>query len=317
MANSTPTDEHEPATNAGNRYDGNGRQSPQWWPSRYGPDDEAGSVNELTPDRTMAALSIPAVGRVIELAPVLEAGMPGPAGRDWKQMILTDGALEELGTAKSQWSGFEEYMCHSYHVGCHIDGLCHNGIAGRGYNGWHYRDFFSRTGVTKLGAENMRPWVTRGVCLDIARLLNVEILPKGFVIQPTHLIEACTAQKVEVRAGDAVLLHTGWMSLWNVDNDKFLSGEPGAGWDVAHWLTDRRASLVGADNWAFEVIPFEDDERQFVVHQHLLAETGTYILENVMTQELVDGGHSEFLFILTPIKGRGSTGAMSAPVAVV
>ena len=45
-----------------------------------------------------------------------------------------------------------------------------------------------------------------------------------------------------------------------------------------------------------------------VVHQHLLAETGTYILENIKTKELVDGGHSEFLFVLAPNRTKGSTG---------
>jgi kynurenine formamidase len=74
---------------------------------------------------------------------------------------------------------------------------------------------------------------------------------------------------------------------------------------------------VGSDNWGFEAIPFEIPSRAFVVHQHLLAETGTYILENVNTAELVAGGHNEFLFILSPIKGKGSTGALAAPLAVV
>jgi kynurenine formamidase len=298
-------------------YDRNGASSPQWWPSRYGAEDEAGSVNEITPERTRAALALPTEGRVIELAPLLEADMPGPAGRTWGQVILADGALEGLHPSRSEWRGFEELATHSYHVGSHVDGLCHNGIAGRGYNGIHYHEFFARDGVRRLGAEHMRPWITRGVCLDIAALEGVERLPAGFVVQPAHLEAASERQGLEVGPGDAVLLHTGWMALWKVDDETFLSGEPGCGWDAAHWLTQRRVSIVGADNWAFEAIPFEDPERAFVVHQHLLAETGTYIVENLRTAELVSGGHSQFLFILTPIKGRGSTGAMAAPVAVV
>ncbi len=299
-------------------YDGNGSDSPQWWPSRYGHDDETGTANEVTPERTLQALSLPRTGRVIELAPLLESDMPGPAGRTWKQLILADGALPDgRDTGVSQWSGFEEYAMHSYHVGCHVDGLCHNGIAGRAYNGWHYRDFFSRNGVTHLGAENMKPWVCRGVCLDIAVLEGVPTLPEGFVIDVGQVERALDRQRIEIGPGDAVLLHTGWMSNWKVDNDTFLHGEPGCGWELAHWLTDRRVSLIGVDNWACEVIPFEDSTRPFRIHQHLLAETGTYILENVNTQDLIAGGHSEFLFLLAPIKGKGSTGALAAPIAVV
>ncbi len=51
-----------------NKYDGNGSRSPQWWPSRYGSGDEAGAGNQLTPERTLAALQIPKEGRVIRLA---------------------------------------------------------------------------------------------------------------------------------------------------------------------------------------------------------------------------------------------------------
>lgn len=298
-------------------YDGRGSRSPQWWPSRYGAHDEAGALNEVTPERTMAALALPRTGQVIELAPVLESDMPGPASRDWRQLILTDGALEQHTDDPSEWTGFEEYIMSSAHVGTHVDGLAHNGIAGRGYNGVHYTEFLGKGGLTRLGAENMKPWVTRGVCLDIAALRGSELMEPGDMITVADLEEASARQGVEIGAGDAVLLHTGWMSLWQRDNVRFLDGEPGVGWDAAHWLTDRRVSVVGADNWAFEVIPFETPERAFVVHQHLLAETGTYIIENVKTEELVAGGHTAFLFIMTPIKGKGSTGAMVSPIAIV
>ncbi len=82
-------------------------------------------------------------------------------------------------TTPSEWTGFEEYMMSSAHVGCHVDGLAHNGIAGRGYNGIHYSEFLARDGLTRLGAENMRPWVTRGVCLDIAAVRGVDMLGAG------------------------------------------------------------------------------------------------------------------------------------------
>ena len=76
-------------------------------------------------------------------------------------------------------------------------------------------------------------------------------------------------------------------------------------------------SLVGADNWALEAWPPEGPGGLLVVHQHLLCETGTYIIENIKTKPLVDGGHSEFLFLLAPNKTKGSTGSMAAPIAVV
>lgn len=309
------------STSVSHAYDGRGGDSPQWWPSRYGPDDELGAGNELTAERTLAALQIPREGRKIELAQLLEEGVPAFPPRTWKQLVLAHGTLDATKMAPesggSNMTYFEESAYGTYHIGCHIDGLGHVGIDGHFYNGHHYKDFYTSKGLTKFGVETMRPWVTRGVCLNIAALLGTEQLDEGFVVTPEHLEEASRAQNVEVGAGDVVLLHTGWGSLWSQDIEHYEHVEPGAGWDAAHWLTDRRVSLVGADNWAFEVIPFERSDGIFVVHQHLLAETGTHILENITTSELAASGNSEFLFVLTVQKTKGSTGAYASPVAVV
>lgn len=300
-------------------YDGNGGNSPQWWPSRYGVDDLIGAANELTPERTLAALKIPGNGHRIELAQLLTENVPAFPPRSWRQFILAHGALEgtQIAPDGSQVTYFEEQVSGTYHIGCHVDGLGHLGINGHFYNGHHYKDFYTPKGLTKYGAETMTPWVTRGVCLDIAAVAGTAQLQGGYVITPDDLEKACARQGVEIGAGDVVLLHTGWGAKWEQDIQEYEEVEPGAGWDAAHWLTDKRVSLVGADNWAFEVIPFENEEAKFVVHQHLLAETGTHILENIKTQELVDNGHSEFLFCLTPQKTKGSTGAIAAPVAIV
>jgi kynurenine formamidase len=307
-------------TGARAAYDGSGPSSPQWWPSRYGADDEVGAGNELTPERTLAALRIPKQGRIIELAQLLEPDIPAYPPRRWHQLLLAHNTLEERTSLRghvSRPSSIEEHVTSSYQIGCHLDGLGHVGVAGRFYNGLHYREIFTPTGLTRLGIEHAPQWVARGVCLDIAALEGTTMLEEGFVITPDHLEAACRRQGVEIGAGDVVLLHTGWSELWMVDNARYGALEPGLGWDAAHWLTDRRISLAGADNWCLEVWPPEREGSTLVVHQHLLAETGTYILENLTTKPLVSGGISEFLFLLSPCKTRGSTASLAAPLAVV
>jgi kynurenine formamidase len=300
-------------------YDGTGRNSPRWWPSRYGADDRIGSGNELTEQRTLEALRLPTRGEVIELTRLIEPGIPLYAPRSWNQLLLGHESLEGLRdiTSESALGSFEEVVTQSYQIGCHVDGLAHVTIDGRFYNGIHYRDEFTPVGMRELGIENLRPWVSRGVCLDVAGALGLTQLDPGFAITSDHLERAADRQGVDVTAGDAVLVHTGWGQLWGVDNERYASTEPGVGWDAAHWLTDRRVSLVGADNWAFEPVPFENPRRPFVVHQHVIAETGTHILENVNTAELAARGVSEFLFLMSPIKTSGSTASMVSPLAVI
>jgi kynurenine formamidase len=300
-------------------YDGTGGQSPRWWPSRYGTGDQLGAGNEITPERTLAALSLPATGTMIELGQVLDAEIPTFPPRTFDQTILAHGVMERLPIAPGDndvgW--LEERVHQPYQIGCHVDGLAHIGIGGHFYNGHHYSEFYAIGGVTMLGIERTRPWICRGVCLDVAGLVGEAVLPAGFVITPEHLEAACERQGIEVRAGDALLVHTGWAALWMKDNATYGSVEPGVGWDGAHWVTDRRPSIVGADNWSFEPIPFEDPRRPYVVHQHLIAETGTSILENIDTAGLVAGRHWEFLFTLAVPKVRGATAGLAAPVAIV
>lgn len=301
------------------RYDGTGHRSPQWWPSRYGQDDLIGAANELTSERTSAALQIPKQGRIIELTRVIEPGIPIYPPRYWNQLILGHESLEGLRAEdnESDFGAFEEVVAQSYQIGCHLDALGHVTIDGRFYNGNHYRDVFAPGGMRNFGIEKTHPWVSRGVCLDIAGLLGTERLEGGFSIQPEHLAAAEQRQGIEVRAGDAVLVHTGWGKLWGVDNLAYVTMEPGVGWDGAHWLTERRVSLVGADNWAFEPVPFETPTRPYIVHQHLIPESGTYVLENVNTSVLAAEQVSEFLFILSPIKSAGSTASMVSPLALI
>lgn len=297
------------------RYDGTGTNSPQWWPSKYGEGDVLGAGNEITPERTLAALKLPKEGRIIELAQTLEPGVPAYPPREFHQLVLAHQTLHPLTPEGSFMTGFEEHVTQTYHVGCHFDGLGHVGIADRFYNGVKQQDFYTPLGLSKYGMEGVRPWVTRGVCLDITALENTDMLPAGYNITPAHLEQAQERQGVEIQAGDVVLLHTGWAALW-MQGDEYESAEPGAGVEACRWLTDRRVSMVGADNWAFEVLPVENPDQMFIGHQILLAESGTYILENIKTQELVDGGLSEFLFVLAPIKVKGATGSQASPIVI-
>lgn len=294
-------------------YEGNGAHSAQWWPSRYGVDDVHGAGNELTPERLLAALRIPTQGKVIQIAQLLEPGTPAFPPRGFQQWILTHYALESH--AESDWTGIEEQITTGLHLGCHLDGLAHIGVDGRVYNGTPLTDILDPAGLKKFGIESVLPWVTRGVLLDVSAVVGGR-LPGGFVITPEHLEAAQQRQGVEVAAGDAVLIHTGWASGWMTDPG-YGDQEPGIGWDAAHWLTERRPSVVAADNWALEVIPFEQPGREYVVHQHLLTETGTFIIENVRLDELVEGGHDEFLFIMLPNKIKGATASHVAPICVV
>ena len=73
---------------------------------------------------------------------------------------------------------------------------------------------------------------------------------------------------------------------------------------------------VGADTPALEVIPFENPDRSFAVHQTLLAKEGVYILESMNTAELAADGVKEFLFVLGQPKFKGAVQVVINPIAI-
>jgi kynurenine formamidase len=201
-------------------------------------------------------------------------------------------------------------------VGTQLDSIGHIQIGDRFYNGWTTKQVVEEWGINRFGMETVPPLVTRGVLIDIARLKGVGRLEKGYVITVADVEGALEAQRVDVRAGDAVLFHTGWGALYGRDNEEFLAGEPGPGLDVVHWLYAHRIAVTGADTWSYGPVPGEDPARPFLVPQTMYAKLGFFGLENLKTEELAAKQVYEFLFVLTHAKTRGSTAAVVAPAAV-
>ncbi len=120
---------------------------------------------------------------------------------------------------------------------------------------------------------------------------------------------------MEIRQGDVVLFHTGWVSLIGKDDKRYNSGEPGLGVDGAKYLVGKGVVAVGADSWGLEVVPFETPN-VFEVHQILLPMNGTYILENMNTAQLAADRAYEFMFVLGQPRFKGAVQSMINPVAI-
>jgi len=134
-------------------------------------------------------------------------------------------------------------------VSTQLDGLGHAGIGDKFFNGFDRKEFATPKGLTKLGVENIGVFFTRGILLDIAKLKDKERLEKGYEITDQDLKEVLKKQNLDIRPGDIVLFHTGWGSLWKMDNALYNSGEPGIGVSAANFLVEKKITLVGADTW--------------------------------------------------------------------
>jgi kynurenine formamidase len=291
----------------------------RWWPSEWGPEDQRGAANRWTSEKVLEARSLIQAGQIFELGRLYEHGMPVPGKRHYS---LTIPGLPTGGpVGQNQLVHNDELVSGEIgQIGTQFDGLGHVGRRvgsdDRFYNGFKLAEFGDTYGLKKLGIENVGPIFTRGVLLDVARAKGERALPAGYVITPDDLAAALAHAKIEIHPGDAVLIHTGHGQLWMTDNDSYAAGEPGIGLAAARWLSERKVSLVGSDNWAVEAVPPEDPEQPFPAHHWLLTRNGIYILENLDLDPLARAEAYEFAFVFAPLRLKGATGSPGNPIAI-
>ena len=296
-------------------------------PSPFGPDDQIGATNRITPAVTKAAAAEIQTGAVVPMAYDLVDGVPLFGTRFTKTMLTTFALVPGAEYGKNKLSYMEDTYLSQSHVGTHIDGMGHIGIQDCYYNQTPMGKFVTQNGMKKLGLENLKSFATRGVVLDMVKVFQeanklktnpacrTPCLDGGTVITPADIQAALKMYNVTLREGDAVFIHTGWGDLFNqfpAQNATYNKSEAGIGKAAAQWLADQKVVLVGADTWAVEVIPSEDAQEAFPVHALLLTDNGIHIIENVRTDliaaEAASSKRATFFLSMTVPKAAGTTG---------
>lgn len=286
-----------------------------WTKSKWGPNDEIGAANYMTPELVVKAASLVKTGKTYPLGIPVDSKTPAYPPRTFKITIVQPGQAGNSGFGPNKATYNDDIIDTWVGIGTQIDGLGHLGVDHVYYNGNKLADFADPTGLKKLGIEKVPPMVTRGVLLDMAAYYGTDIVKEGTAFNVKEIEDVARKQNVEIRQGDVVIFHTGWLGLIGKDDKRYSAGEPGLGVEGAKYLTSKGVVAVGADTWAVEVLPFEG-KTVFEVHQILLAMTGTYILENLDTAELAKDKAYEFLFVLGQPRWRGGVQSMINPVAI-
>jgi kynurenine formamidase len=240
---------------------------------------------------------------------------------------------------------------NTYQIGTQLDNLNHVGVGPVFYGGHRGPAMAQTWGTTALGAEHMGPIVTRGVLLDVLTLKLAESptdptvidhasngkphLAASYRITLEDLQAAMRAGGIRrIKAGDVVLIRTGWNQLVNPkdpvghspddpehpnhgDHVKYLATEPGIHLRETHWLASHRPALIGSDTWGLEVVPSPPPSTSlFPCHQELLAHYGIRIGEGIVTDELAADGVLEFVYAVTPQFALGATAGNTPPMAM-
>ena len=299
---------------------------------KWGPKDQLGAWNYITPEKTTAAAKLVKKGKIFNLAIDLKPNQPGWTGRWYRHTF--DYILPALDPAGGIGFADDAIAMHQQYS-TQWDGFPHSFYSGKMYNG------YDASKVTALGTAELsiHQWAdkiaTRGILLDIAKYKGVDNLEKGYVITPEDLDGCAKAQNSEVQSGDILCIRTGWMNVmmkmaWPLrGREPYEIGEPGIGIRACKWIKDKQISAVAADNLGVEAIPFDPEGvklvsdigfKGFPVHAELLVHQGVALGEIWNFEELAKDcdadGVYEFMLIAPPLRIVGGVGSPLSPLAI-
>jgi kynurenine formamidase len=296
-------------------------------PSPFGPDDQTGATNRVTPAVTKAAAAEIQTGVVTSMANDLVDGIPLFGTRFSKTILSSFAVTPGAEYGNNKLSYMEDTYLSQSHVGTHIDGLGHIGIQDCYYNQTPMGKYVTQNYLKRLGLEHIKTFATRGVIIDAVKVFQAAgklkanaacktpCLDAGTLITEADLQAGLKMYNVTLREADAVFINTGWGDLfrqWPAQNAAYNKGEPGISASAAQWLASQKVVAVGADTWAVEVIPGEREDIAFPVHKTLLTDNGIHIIENVRTDLISDvaakSGRATFFLSMTVPKAVGLTG---------
>src|SRR5882757_2554499 len=190
--------------------------------SPFGPDDQTGATNRITPAVTKAAAAEIQTGAVIPMAYNLVDGVPLFGSRFTKTILTSFAVVPGAEYGKNKMTYMEDTYLSQSHVGTHIDGMGHIGIKDCYYNQTPMGKYVTQNGLKKLGIENLKSFATRGVLIDLVKVFQdagklksnaackTPCLDGGTVVSQADLEAGLKLYNVTLREGDAVFLHTGW-----------------------------------------------------------------------------------------------------------
>jgi kynurenine formamidase len=303
----------------------------------FGPDNQLGTLNFLTPETAVSAAGLVRRGRVFNLDYPLNTFVPSLAGT---RPATRHHIFSNNPNHRDDW--VDSFYLQST---SQVDGLRHIRHPGHGFYGGVADDRID-VGTPSLGIQLLaeKGLVGRGILLDAVRYFDDvgEPLRPGThrAITPSDLDAMAEHCRVELRSGDILLLRTGFAEHWvRATPAERAARTGGAGLiqseDMLAWLWDHRIAIAAADNGGLEAFPVDPssgwvdpDEpppargpsHNGMLHRPLIALLGMIIGELWKLDELAEDcaadGRYEFLVTAKPLNLQGGVGSPPNALAV-
>jgi len=282
--------------------------------NRWGPADQVGAVNLITPAKRRHAAALVRDGVSVSLSHDVEK-QKGPDNPSPFEHVMTATGVNNPG----QYA--VDRLAVSYHgwAHSHMDALCHMFWEGKLFNGYS-QDQVDASGAQKLSILNWKNGIfTRAVLMDLPRLKKVDWLEPSTPIYPEDLDEWEKQARVRVSAGDLILIYTGrWARRAAKGPWEISSNAAGLHASCAPWLRKRDVAIIGSDG-ASDVMPSGVPGVRQPIHQLVLIAMGMPIFDNLDLEAVAKAARERnrwaFLLTAAPLTIPGGTGSPLNPIA--
>ena len=286
---------------------------------RWGPNDQLGAANLITPAKRLEAVSLVTEGITVSLEHqlLIEEAEDVPLPFQRRMLNVPDPTTEPpmMGAVSDNYAVSYHGYSHS-----HIDSLCHILYQGQMYNGVS-QDTITEDGCSNASIANLQDGiVTRGVLFDIPRLKGAPYLEPGTPIYMEDLEAWEEMAGVTVRPGDAIFIRTGRWAR-RAEFGPWVISELAAGLHASTmpWVKARDVSFLGSDA-AADVVPSQVDEVRLPVHMLTIVAMGVDLFDNQDLEALADTAAElnrwEFMLVAGPLAVQNGTGSPINALAI-
>jgi kynurenine formamidase len=283
---------------------------------RWGPDDQLGTLNLITPERVAAAAALVRSGRRVSMAIPINK-VAGPDNPNQAQYFVTQAHDIDIGSSGLTFA--LDYLGMAFHGDCHthIDALNHIAYKGQVYNGHPANAVVTSKGGQALDIAKLADGVVgRGVLLDVPRYRGVKWLEPGEAVTRAELEAVERAQGVHLGEGDIFVFRTGHhgrrLALGPWDNGYPPGeGKPGLHVDTIPWMHERGIAAFLPDGDG-ETVPSNVEGMLYPIHPLQIVAMGMCTSDSLQFEDLAraceEEGRFEFLVVGLPLRLPGGTG---------
>ncbi|PMD25416.1 hypothetical protein NA56DRAFT_686012 [Hyaloscypha hepaticicola] len=292
----------------------------------FGPTDELGMLNRLTPETTLAASKEIVHGvRVSTDWALDQPKVPGFGRAKFEHTIkhkhprtVNDDEVKFNTQSSTQWDGFRHFGYQDHKI--YFNGCTQDQIQNSNRNGIHI--WVENGGV-----------VGRGVLLDYKGWAESQGLEPALLeiteITVEQLNAIAAAQGVNFQPGDILFVHSGFVkaleALQGEDAKNYAANPPPtaigvkSGEEMVKWIWEKQFAAVAGDMLAFEALPFQSTTH--LLHEWLLAGWGMPIGELFDLEKLATECRRlnkwSFFFSSIPLKVPGGVASPPNSVAIL